>query len=394
MNPQFSLSAAILLMGLSIASAQSTGAPAPAASSASAAATTATPASAPARAGGAARPAIPLRDPLAAGYVKATELPDVQVPPMEADGNFIIGRTHKPAPEMSPVAAGQPKGKVFKFTLDSTESKFYPGIAPGGAGPDGTVTSQPAPYKRSVSVYVPAQYVPGTVAPVMITSDGDGRAFSVLDHLIPEKKLPVMIVVAIPPGGPDGRGGERNLEYDTMSGKYSDFVETEVLPMAEKVANVKLTKDPNGRAVMGTSSGAAAGMIMAWFHPERYHRVLTFSGTFTNNQYPTDPEFPHGAWGLHETLIPKSPAQPLRIYIECGDRDNFNGPTRDWVEANENMAKILAEKGYHYKFVFARGAGHTDRPTISELYPTALQWIWQGYPIDGKEPLPPQPKSN
>ena len=55
----------------------------------------------------------------------------------------------------------------------------------------------------------------------------------------------------------------------------------------------------------------------------------------------------------------------------------------DWVQANENMARVLAAKGYHYKFVFARGAGHTDRPTISQLYPTALQWIWQGYPIDG-----------
>jgi enterochelin esterase-like enzyme len=367
-------------MGVSIASAQSTAAPAPAAASASAPAASSTPT--PARAGG--RPAAPVRDPLAAGYVKATELPDGQVPPMEADGNFIIGRTHSPAPEMSPVAAGQPKGKVYKFTLNSAESKFYPGIAPDGTGPDGVVTSRPAPYKRSVSVYVPAQYVPGTVAPVMITTDGDNRAFNVLDHLIPEKKLPVMIVVAIPPGGPDGRGGERNLEYDTVSSKYSDFVETEVLPMAEKVANVKLTKDPDGRAVMGTSSGAAASMIMAWLHPERYHRVLTFSGTFTDNQYPTDPEYPHGAWGLHETLIPKSPVQPLRIYIECGDHDNYSGPMRDWVEANENMAKILTEKGYHYKFVFARNAGHTDRPTISQLYPTALQWIWQGYPIEGK----------
>ena len=28
-----------------------------------------------------------------------------------------------------------------------------------------------------------------------------------------------------------------------------------------------------------------------------------------------------------------------------------------------------------------RGAGHTDRPTIAELYPTALEWLWQGYPI-------------
>ena len=48
------------------------------------------------------------------------------------------------------------------------------------------------------------------------------------------------------------------------------------------------------------------------------------------------------------------------------------------------MARVLAEKGYDYKFVFARGAGHTHRPTIGQLYPTALQWIWQGYPITGK----------
>ena len=72
--------------------------------------------------------------------------------------------------------------------------------------------------------------------------------------------------------------------------------------------------------------------------------------------------------------------------MECGDRDNYGARDgmHDWVQANENMAKVLAAKGYHYKFVFARGAGHTDRPTISELYPTALQWLWQGYPTAGQ----------
>jgi enterochelin esterase family protein len=378
----FPFTAAMLSLGVSFVSAQPASTPAPAPAPA---------------AGRPARPPAPVRDPLAPGFVKATELPDGEVPPVEADGNFIIGPTHKPAPEMSPIADAALKGTVYKFTLTSAESKFYPGIernqpalgaaaAPAGAnGNAPTITSHPKPWTRTVSVYVPKQYVPGTVAPVMITSDGDGRAFNVLDHLIPQKKLPVMIVVAIPSGGSDGQGSERGLEYDTVSGKYSDFIETEILPMAEKVANVKLTKDPDRRAVMGTSSGAAAGMIMAWFHPERYRRVLTFSGTFVNQQWPTDPQAPHGAWAFHESLIPRSPVKPLRIYMEVGDRDNLNARDgmHDWVLANENMAQVLAEKGYHYKFVFARGAGHTDRATISQLYPTALQWIWQGYPVDG-----------
>ncbi|HEY4248912.1 MAG TPA: alpha/beta hydrolase-fold protein [Lacunisphaera sp.] len=370
MKSLLSFSAAILLIGLNIASAQNAVTPAPA------------------------RPPAPVRDPLTPEYVKATELPDGAVPPVEAAGNFIIGPTHVPALEMSSVGEGAPKGRIYKFTLHSTDSKFYPGIArdprPPGAAQTGTgvpaITSHPAPWTRTVSVYVPQQYVPGTVAPLMITTDGDNRAFNVLDHLIPQKKLPVMIVVAIPSGGGDGQGSERGLEYDTVSGKYSDFVETEVLPMAEKIANVKLTTDPDGRAVMGTSSGAAAGMSMAWFHPERYRRVLTFSGTFVNQQWPIDPEYPHGAWAFHETLIPHSPAKPLRIYLEVGDHDNYRASDgmHDWVQANEAMARVLAEKGYDYKFVFARGAGHTDRPTIGQLYPAALQWIWQGYPIAGK----------
>src|SRR4051812_44052941 len=70
------------------------------------------------------RPPAPTRDPLTPGYVKATELPDGEVPPMQADGNFIIGPTHRPAPEMSPVGEGEPKGTIYKFTLHSSESKF------------------------------------------------------------------------------------------------------------------------------------------------------------------------------------------------------------------------------------------------------------------------------
>ncbi len=44
-----------------------------------------------------ARPAPPARDPNTPGYVQAKELPDGSVPPADADGNFIIGPTHKRA---------------------------------------------------------------------------------------------------------------------------------------------------------------------------------------------------------------------------------------------------------------------------------------------------------
>jgi enterochelin esterase-like enzyme len=388
----------VFLMGLvaSLYSATASAAPQAPASPANPSATATPPA--------AARPTPPTRDPNTAGYVAARELPDGTNPPANADGNFIIGPTHAHAPEMT-VQGGVPQGTVSTFTMSSADSKIYPGIA---RDPDtfGTVdptdpaklmvtTSHPAPYTRRVTVYVPKQYVPGTEAPFIVGADGPDRAlFTALDNLIAEHRVPVMIAISISNGSGDAQGSERGLEYDTMSGLYAEFVEREVLPLVETQYSVKLTKNPEGRATMGGSSGGSCALIMAWYHPELYHRVLTYSGTFVNQQWPYNAESPHGAWEFHEHLIPNSPAKPLRIWMEVGDRDNYNPNVmrdnmHDWVVANENMAKVLAAKGYHYQFVFARNAGHTDGSVKQQTLPEALEYLWQGYPIAGAKSVSP-----
>jgi hypothetical protein len=342
-----------------------------------------------------ARPTPPTRDPNTAGYVAAKTLPDGQNAPADADGNFILGPTHAPAPE-SIAHDGVPKGAVYEFDMSSTDSKIYPGIArdPGPLGvPDPSdparlivSTSHPAPYTRHVAVYVPKQYVAGSVAPFIVGADGPDRLlFTVLDNLIAEHKVPVMIAISIGNGGGDAQGSERGLEYDTMSGLYAEFVEKEVVPLVEGKANVKLTHDPEGRATMGGSSGGSCALIMAWYHPELYHRVLTYSGTFINQQWPYNAQSPHGAWEFHEHLIPGSPVKPIRLWMEVGDRDLLNpnimrDNMHDWVLANENMARVLAEKHYHYQFVFAENAGHVDRATRQQTLPEALEYLWQGYP--------------
>ena len=341
-----------------------------------------------------ARPTPPTRDPNTRGFVTAKELPDGTNAPADADGNFIIGPTHNRAPEMT-VQTNVPQGTVYNFTMSSADSKIYPGIARDAGtfgAPDPTdpaklivTTSHPAPYTRKISVFVPKQYVPGTAAPFIVGADGPDRLlFTVLDNLIAEKKVPAMIAISISNGSGDAQGSERGLEYDTMSGKYAEFVEQEVLPLVEKQCNVTLTKDPDARATMGGSSGGSCALIMAWYHPELYHRVLTYSGTYVNQQWPPNPETPHGAWEFHEHLIPGNPAKPIRIWMEVGDRDLFNPNVmrdgmHDWVVANENMAKVLAAKNYHYQFVFAQNAGHVDGRTKQQTLPEALEWLWQDY---------------
>jgi len=332
--------------------------------------------------------------------VDAKELPDGANAPANTDGNFILGPTHNPAPEMT-VNENVPHGTIYEFTMESTDSKIYPGIArePNTFGtPDPSdpaklivTTSHAAPYSRKVAVYVPKQYVPGTAAPFIVGADGpDKGLFTALDNLIAQHRVPAMVAISLANGSGDAQGSQRGLEYDTMSGLYAEWVEKEVLPLVEQKASVKLTKDPNGRATMGGSSGGSCALIMAWYHPELYHRVLTYSGTYVNQQWPSNPKVPHGAWEFHEHLIPNSPVKPIRLWMEVGDRDLLNpnimrDEMHDWVLANEKMAKVLAAKGYHYQFVFARNAGHSDRATKQQTLPEALEYIWQGYPIAGQK---------
>jgi Putative esterase len=380
--------------------------------------------------------APPTRDPSNPNYPRATELPDGTLPSSNAEGNFIIGPTHPAAPEVA--AQGQvPQGKVYSFTMSSNESViFNPGLIRDdgdGCRNASVITGQTAPgdrsnlivptshagiWTRAIDVYVPGQYVAGTEAPFIVFGDGgptgffgEKQFFAVLDNLIQQHRVPAMVAVGIGAGGQDAQGSERGFEYDAVSGAYAEWVESEVLPLAEQHSNVKLTKNPDGRATMGISSSGAAAFTMAWFHPELYHRVLAYSPTMVNQQWPHNPALPGGAWEYHSSwagpsvaslnvnginvtksdvrfaspLIPNSPVKSIRFWFEVGDQDLFfplppmADGMHDWVLADESMAKVLAAKGYHYQFVFARNAKHVDKPTVAQTLPAALEWVWQGY---------------
>lgn len=313
----------------------------------------------------------PLTEEDKAALAKLAELPPWK--PGAADGDYSIAPPFNPAPENEP-REGVPKGKVVTFHMDMADSRFFPST-PGRNGA--------APGPREVNVYVPAGYMPGTPAPLLFCHDAMGMHDNkpapylpaILDNMIAEKRLPAMVAVMVMPSN------QRSLEYDTVSGKFAEFVEAEVLPRVAKECNVTFTTDPDARAVLGGSSGGAAALSMAWFHPELYRRVLVFSGTFVNLR--NGPEAPHGAWGYHENFIPKTtPNKPLRIWLEVGERDNgaagSSAGMGNWVIANQRMAEAFKAKGYSYQFVFAKEAGHVDRPVRAAMLAPALEWLWKG----------------
>jgi enterochelin esterase-like enzyme len=316
--------------------------------------------------------------------------------PIDQNGDFLIGPDYQQAPELN-VVKGIPEGTVRQFTMESKDSRFYPGIGRDAIGSVDVnnpktlvVETRVKPWQRAITVYIPAQYKSGTKAPFIVMHDGPklGEPYKtlphVLDNLIDQRRVPAMIAVLIENGGGDGQGSERGLEYDTLSGKFAEFIEDEVLPQVEAHYHVSLTRNPDGRAAMGCSSGAAAAFTMAWFHPQWYRRVISYSGTFVNQQWPFNPANPGGAWDYHTTLIPNTRSKPIRIWMLVGDRDLFNpnvmrDDMHDWVAANHRMAAALRDRGYSYQYTFALESGHCDLRVREQTLPQALEWVWRGY---------------
>jgi len=316
---------------------------------------------------------------------------------LNADGNFRIAPPYMTDPAFVD-KPNVPKGRVIRFLMNSGDSKIFPTGPVGGAGrgqaPATPVTHQT--FDRQIAVYVPAGYVPNTPAPFIVVQDersfikedaGTGRdgqpitnlAFMpvMLDNLIYEKRVPPIVAVLLSPGP----GAQRSIEYDTVSDRYVNFVETEVLPRITKDYQVAFTTDPEGRATLGESSGAAAALTMAWLHPNLYRRVISYSGTFVALQ--RNATAPNGAWDFHQTFIPNSERKPLRLWLHVSENDiGATTPAegmRNWVLANNRMADALKAKGYPYQFVFSEGVGHVDRNVERQTMPEAFEWVWKGY---------------
>jgi enterochelin esterase-like enzyme len=311
----------------------------------------------------------------------------------EGDGDFTLA-TFPTQPELT--ERGAPKGKRFTFTMDSTKSAIFDGSDP-------TLTpSKPRLLTRQISVYVPARYVDGTPAPILVIQDGPGPLGEIslaLDNMTistdPARRIPAFIAIAVQNGGNDAQGSERGLEYDTLSDRYARFIELEVLPavlanpqIRAAYPNLAFTDDPEGRATYGCSSGAAAAFTMAWFRPDLFRRVLSYSGTLVAQQNGGQPEsavYPLGAWEYHSSkrLIASAPLKPLRVFLNVNEFDlRYTDPEstfHNWVMANQRAAAALKDKGYHHRFVTAKGLGHCDGRALQATLADALAWVWRGY---------------
>ena len=219
-----------------------------------------------------------------------------------------VGVHHRPGLCRRTGIAGKARraeGEIVEFTMDSKDSRIYKGIAKDKKGK--------VPYQRKVAVYIPAQYkageevavhrrprrarLPGPATEGARQPDrgkaraGDGRR----DDQFRRRRF------ARQPARPRIRRRGRHLLEVHREARS-----------CRKSARTTISSSPRIRGPRddGRQLRRGGGIHHGGFHPELYRKVLTYSGTFVDQQFPEDRKNPDGAWEYHKNLIRDPPRNP------------------------------------------------------------------------------------
>jgi predicted alpha/beta superfamily hydrolase len=200
---------------------------------------------------------------------------------------------------------------------------------------DETVPSQILDSSRHVHIYLPVSYSakPDQRFPVLYVHDGQ-NVFSTAgtnvafgwgnweldltaDHLIREKKMRPIIIVAI-----DNLSARRMTEYSGHHGaenqtsdydRYSAFLIQELKPYMDR--NYRTLPGPAQTGVMGSSLGGLCSAALAWEHPDVIRNAASLSGAF----FYDEKHF------LESLKNYKGPSKPVKFYFDSGVVDFMGG---------------------------------------------------------------------
>lgn len=247
-------------------------------------------------------------------------------------------------------------------------------------------------YQHTYWVYVPAQYDPSVPTAVMVfndgaamrAEDGDVRGHHVLDNLIYRGEIPVMLGVFVNPGRlpeqpePTLRNwGDRDTlrkdEYNPPNDNYACVIADELMPALQ--AEYNISDNPDQHGIMGSSSGACAAFAVAWFRPDAFRKVITFSGSFTDIR---------GEY-IYPELVKAANKKPIRIFMQDGRNDNrafvdgVHTPTKDWFLQNVRLKDALEVAGYDLNYAW--GINTHGQKQGGAIFPSMMRWLWRDQPV-------------
>ena len=232
---------------------------------------------------------------------------------------------------------------------------------------------------HTFQVYIPGQYDGKHPAALYVGLDGVlCDAPQVMDSLIAARKMPCVIGVFLQPGIIRAGDGtvlryNRSYEFDSTTGDFADFLETELLPAVEQMTTaagkpIRLSRRPSDRMIFGLSSGGIAAFNAAWHRPDLFGKVFTGVGTFVAMR---------GGNEL-QALVRKTEPLPLRIFIQDGSNDTWNPLFGHWYDGNQLLASALEFAGYDVRCDWSDGGHNVKRAT--EIFAQVMEWMWHDWP--------------
>lgn len=272
---------------------------------------------------------------------------------------------YSPGPD-SQAQAGVPKGETFSIEL--TNSQYFPAA------------------RRTISVYVPAEYKGDRPACVYVGLDGLAfEAPTVFDNLIHRGEMPVTIGIGIssgavtPADGGDNPRYNRSFEFDGLDDALARCLTEEIFPAVEQHRTaaglaIRLSRDPNDHCAGGASTGGIGSFTLAWERPDLFRRVFSGIGTFVcmrgGDRYPV--------------LVRETEPKPLRVFQQDGSHDEWMGGPEvgDWWLGNQYLDAALEFAGYEHRHVWGTGPHSGKHPAA--IFPDAMRYLWQDWPAPVK----------
>ncbi|MDA1372923.1 MAG: alpha/beta hydrolase-fold protein [Proteobacteria bacterium] len=253
--------------------------------------------------------------------------------------------------------AGVPQGEIIQLRF--AESEIYRNT------------------ERDWWIYVPDQYDGQTPAALMVFQDGAAyvnetgpvRVPVVFDNLIHQGEMPITIAVFVNPGhftgdNPEGPARNRSLEYDSMTDVYSRFLLEEIISEVQKI--YRITDSPEGWAIGGISSGGICAFTVAWQRPDKFSKVVSHVGSFTNIR----------GGHIYSDLVRQGAHKPIRVFLQDGSND-LNIRPGNWWLANQQMADSLEFAGYDLMTAWGDGGHNLEHG--GAIFPDTMRWLWRDY---------------
>lgn len=217
---------------------------------------------------------------------------------------------------------------------------------------------------RTIKVYLPPGYNPDeNVYPVMYCHDGlefftHGRIATLANQLMAEQKLGPIIIVGIAV-----QMSTRRDDYDPSGRRhkaYSQFVLDECMPFVEQQYAVDGNRE--SRFMAGISLGAATTLSMYVQRPNRFRKVLLFSGAFYEQ--------------VQKLVEDEEDLSALSAYMVVGQQETAvetpNGEI-DIYHLNHNMRDTLEQR--HANVSYSEASGKHIWGFWQSQIPSSLEWV-------------------